>query len=123
MNTKQDKTTENKAKTQAKSEERDPSLLFDTLPLPDPRFQGRIGGTYADSEADLISLPTPPVGAPNVLLVLLDDVSADPIASPSRSYTRILPGDPRWRRRRGVGCETVLHSAPPRLSCLYGLPH
>jgi arylsulfatase len=48
--------------------------LSDILPLPDPRFQGRIGSTYVDSEADIISLPTPPAGAPNVLLVLLDDV-------------------------------------------------
>jgi arylsulfatase len=35
---------------------------------------GRIGNTYADSEADIISLPTAPAGAPNVLLILLDDV-------------------------------------------------
>src|SRR4051794_29038727 len=49
-------------------------LLSDVLPLPDPRFHGRIGSTYVDSEADIISLPMPPAGAPNVLLVLLDDV-------------------------------------------------
>ena len=36
------------------------SLLFDTLPLPGPRFRGRIGNTYVDSEADVISLATPP---------------------------------------------------------------
>src|SRR6476469_1593184 len=50
------------------------ALLSDILPLPDPRFKGRIGNTYVDSEADVISLPTPPAGAPNVLLVMLDDV-------------------------------------------------
>ncbi|HKN78282.1 MAG TPA: sulfatase-like hydrolase/transferase, partial [Lysobacter sp.] len=49
-------------------------MLSDILPLPEPRFKGRIGSTYADSEADVISLPTAPPGAPNVLLVLLDDV-------------------------------------------------
>src|SRR5215472_14376208 len=48
--------------------------VSDTLPLPEPRFKGRIGNTYADSEADVISLPTAPPGAPNVLVVLLDDV-------------------------------------------------
>ena len=53
---------------------RDIPLLSDILPLPTPRFRGRIGSTYADSEADVIALPAPPVGAPNVLLVLLDDV-------------------------------------------------
>ena len=46
----------------------------DILPLPEPRFKGRIGSTFADSEADVIALPTAPPGAPNVLLVLLDDV-------------------------------------------------
>lgn len=51
-----------------------PRSCSDILPLPDPRFKGRIGSTYVDSEADVISLPTAPAGAPNVLLVLLDDV-------------------------------------------------
>jgi Sulfatase len=49
-------------------------ILSDILPLREPRFRGRIGSTWADSEADIISLPTPPAGAPNVLLILLDDV-------------------------------------------------
>jgi len=48
--------------------------LSDILPLPEPRFKGSIGTSYADSKADLIALPTAPVGAPNVLLILLDDV-------------------------------------------------
>jgi hypothetical protein len=48
--------------------------LSDILPLADPRFRGRIGSTYGDSEADDISLPTAPAGAPNVLLIILDDV-------------------------------------------------
>jgi len=42
--------------------------------LPAPRFRGLIGSTYADSEADVISVPSPPAGAPNVVVVLLDDV-------------------------------------------------
>ena len=43
-------------------------------PPPDPAFQGKISETYADSTP---SYPLPvqaPAGAPNVLLVLLDDV-------------------------------------------------
>jgi len=46
------------------NDQRDATLLSDILPLPEPRFHGRIGSTYADSEADIISLPTPPAGAP-----------------------------------------------------------
>ena len=44
------------------------------LPKPDPEFKGKIGETYKDSTP---SYPPPlkaPQGAPNVLLVLLDDV-------------------------------------------------
>lgn len=44
------------------------------LPKPDPKFAGRIGQTYQDS---VPSYPQPieaPDGAPNVLIILLDDV-------------------------------------------------
>jgi arylsulfatase len=44
------------------------------IPKPDPAFTGTIGETYQDSRA---SYPQPiraPAGAPNVLLILLDDV-------------------------------------------------
>jgi len=69
------KTKTTKAGSQTKdAKEQETALLSDILPLTAPRFKGRIGNTYADSEADVISLPTAPAGAPNVLLVLLDDV-------------------------------------------------
>src|SRR4051812_37273967 len=44
------------------------------LPKPDPEFQGKVGETLKDSTP---SYPQPlkaPKGAPNVLVVLLDDV-------------------------------------------------
>ncbi len=44
------------------------------LPRPDPAFKGKIGGTFQDSTP---SYPLPvkaPKGAPNVLLIMLDDV-------------------------------------------------
>src|SRR5262245_49996421 len=49
-------------------------VVSDVLPLPPPRFSGTIGNTYEDSVADTITLPAAPDGAPNVLLILLDDV-------------------------------------------------
>src|SRR5262245_64341774 len=73
MTPKSDKSKDTTDTTQAKDGEA-PSLLSDILPLPDPRFRGQIGSSYADSKPDIISLPTAPTGAPNVLLVLLDDV-------------------------------------------------
>ncbi len=44
------------------------------LPIPDPPFNGTIGATYKDSTPDKITMPAPPDGAPNVLLIMLDDV-------------------------------------------------
>ncbi len=44
------------------------------LPKPDPEFKGKIGDTYRDSTPDNPQPEQAPKGAPNVLLVLLDDV-------------------------------------------------
>jgi arylsulfatase A-like enzyme len=44
------------------------------LPQPDPAFTGRVGETYADSTASYPQPQRAPAGAPNVLLILLDDV-------------------------------------------------
>ncbi len=44
------------------------------LPKPDPAFRGKIGKTYKDSMPDYPQAVKAPKGAPNVLLVLLDDV-------------------------------------------------
>jgi arylsulfatase len=45
------------------------------LPMPDPPFGGVAGRTIGDSVADwtIIMQPKPPEGAPNVLVVLIDD--------------------------------------------------
>ena len=44
------------------------------LPEPDPAFKGKIGLTPADSVKDFPKAVTPPEGAPNVLIILTDDV-------------------------------------------------
>ena len=43
------------------------------LPIEDPEFTGTIGRTYQESEAAWPELPQPPDGAPNVVLIMLDD--------------------------------------------------
>lgn len=50
-------------------------LAQDKLPLPDREFQGKIGKTVAESKPDpnLFLPQSAPEGAPNILLVLLDD--------------------------------------------------
>ena len=44
------------------------------LPYPDPTFRGVIGRTTADSKSDFPQPVTAPKGAPNILLILTDDV-------------------------------------------------
>jgi arylsulfatase len=45
----------------------------EVLPRPEPPFKGTIGRTYKDSVPDKIPLVKAPNGAPNVLLILIDD--------------------------------------------------
>jgi arylsulfatase A-like enzyme len=49
------------------------SAQEEVLPRPDPKFNGVIGETYKDSTPDKIPLIKAPAGAPNVLLILIDD--------------------------------------------------
>lgn len=44
------------------------------LPYDDPAFHGKIAKTYNESEMDWPALPSPPAGAPNVIVIMLDDV-------------------------------------------------
>lgn len=44
------------------------------LPEPDPTFKGKIGLTPADSVKDFPAAVTAPEGAPNILIILTDDV-------------------------------------------------
>jgi arylsulfatase len=44
------------------------------LPLPDPPFTGKIAESYEDSTPSYPKPTTAPAGAPNVLVILLDDV-------------------------------------------------
>jgi len=99
------------------------TLLSDILPLPDPRFRGRIGNTYADSEADVISLPMPPAGAPNVLLVLLDDVGfgqTSTFGGPANTPTLQRLADEGLRYNR---FHTTALCSPTRAAMLSGRNH
>src|ERR1700722_10663391 len=57
------------------------SLLFsisvvaqESLPKPIAPFYGTIGKTYKDSKSEFPQPITPPKGAPNVLIILIDDL-------------------------------------------------
>lgn len=45
-----------------------------SLPRPTPPFEGRAGRLFAESEPRRLTSPGAPEGAPNVLLIMLDDV-------------------------------------------------
>ena len=45
-----------------------------TLPMPLSKFEGKIGKTYKESEGAWQHPPAAPAGAPNVIVILLDDV-------------------------------------------------
>lgn len=47
---------------------------YTSLPVPAKPFNGTIGPTYKESRADFPQPVAPPKGAPNVLLILLDDL-------------------------------------------------
>ena len=101
MRTGKRNTKTTKADSQTKeAKEQGTALLSDILPLPDPRFRGRIGNTYVDSEADVISLPAAPAGAPNVLLVLLDDVTGRQMDGRVRDHADLGLEPPFVRLRR-----------------------
>lgn len=44
------------------------------LPIPDPAFKGKIGTTFEDSTPDFPQPVQAPKGAPNVVVILLDDI-------------------------------------------------
>jgi arylsulfatase len=100
-----------------------PQLISDILPLPPPRFAGRIGSTYLDSEPDSISAASAPAGAPNVLLILLDDVGfgqtstfGGPVQTPN--LQRLADEGLRYNR-----FHTTALCSPTRAAILSGRNH
>jgi arylsulfatase len=93
------------------------------LPLPEPPFTGRIGKTYLESEAEWPKLPTPPAGAPNVVIILLDDVGfgqastfGGPIATPA--LDKLAAGGLRYNR-----FHTTAICGPSRAALITGRNH
>ncbi len=49
-------------------------IMRDFLPIPEKKFEGTIGRTVEESKPDKPAIIYPPEGAPNVVIVMLDDV-------------------------------------------------
>jgi arylsulfatase len=95
------------------------------LPYPetDTHFSGRIGRTYTESEAVVPEVPRAPEGAPNVLLVLLDDVGfghASTFGGPVNTPTleRLAKEGIRYNR-----FHTTALCSPTRAALLSGRNH
>jgi phosphoglycerol transferase MdoB-like AlkP superfamily enzyme len=50
------------------------AMAQEVLPKPEPPFKGTIGQTVKESQADYPKPLEAPAGAPNVLIIILDDV-------------------------------------------------
>ncbi|MFQ4135952.1 arylsulfatase [Nodosilinea sp. PGN35] len=102
-----------------------PALAQETLPRPEPAFQGRIGVTYQESQPDtaLLQAVKAPAGAPNVLLVLIDDAGfgsastfGGPIATPT--FDRLAANGLRYN-----SFHTTALCSPTRAAILTGRNH
>ncbi|MBR8840743.1 MAG: arylsulfatase [Stigonema ocellatum SAG 48.90 = DSM 106950] len=93
------------------------------LPIPQPPFQGKIGITYQESTPDFPAPITAPKNAPNVLLVLLDDVGfgqastfGGPVETPN--LTRLAEKGLRYNQ-----FHTTALCSPTRAALLTGRNH
>ncbi len=93
------------------------------LPIPQPEFKGKIGITYKDSKPDFPQPITAPDKAPNVVLVILDDVGfgqastfGGPVETPN--LTRLAESGLRYNQ-----FHTTALCSPTRAALLTGRNH
>jgi arylsulfatase len=60
----------------AGAQQASPGANGEALPRPDPKFKGKIGATIETSKPDYPQAVRAPKDAPNVLMILLDDVGS-----------------------------------------------
>ncbi|MEW6584276.1 MAG: arylsulfatase [Nitrospirota bacterium] len=95
----------------------------EVLPKPEPSFKGKIGRTYKDSQPDKIPVAKAPVGAPNVLVVLIDDVGYGAWSTfggqiPTPNLDRLVKMGLRYTQ-----FHTTALSSPTRAALLTGRNH
>lgn len=93
------------------------------LPQPDPDFQGKVGQSFKDSTPDYPQPVKAPEGAPNVLIILLDDVGfgmtgtfGGPVPTPV--LDRLAAGGLKYNR-----FHTTALCSPTRAALLAGRNH
>jgi arylsulfatase len=94
------------------------------LPPPDFRFKGQVGRTFQDSDpATFPQIVRPPKGAPNIVLILLDDVGFGQFSVfgggiPSPGMEKLAAGGLRYNR-----FHTTALCSPTRAAMLTGRNH
>jgi arylsulfatase len=93
------------------------------LPPPEAPFKGKIGRTYKESQPDKIPLTKAPAGAPNVLMILIDDCGYGQWSTfggqiPTPSLDRLAKMGLRYTR-----FHTTALSSPTRAALLTGRNH
>ena len=101
-----------------------PPAAAQSLPRPDFHFPGNVGRTYLDSDpATFPQVVRPPKGAPNVLLILLDDVGFGQFSAfgggvPSPNIEKLAAQGLRYTR-----FHTTALCSPTRAALLTGRDH
>src|SRR6266568_5746038 len=100
-----------------------PALAQDVLPRPEQPFKGHIGRTVGDSTKDFPQEVKAPKGAPNILLILTDDVGfgasstfGGPIPTPT--FDRLAKNGLRYNQ-----FHTTALCSPTRAALLSGRNH
>jgi arylsulfatase A-like enzyme len=93
------------------------------LPPPEPKFTGTIGRTYRESTPGKFPIVKAPAGAPNVLLVLIDDCGYGQWGTfggqiPTPNLDRLAGRGLRYTR-----CHTTALCSPTRAALLTGRNH
>ena len=93
------------------------------LPLPESPFKGVIGETYLDSKEDWPKVPKPPEGAPNVVVIMLDDVGFGQVSTfggpvPTPALDKLAARGLRYNR-----FHTTAICGPSRAALITGRNH
>src|SRR5262245_42977523 len=100
-----------------------PSKTEEVLPRPEPPFKGKIGRTVKESTPDFPKEVQAPAGAPNVLLILTDDVgfgASTPFGGPIQTpnFDRIANDGLRYN-----AFHTTALCSPTRAALISGRNH
>jgi arylsulfatase len=98
-------------------------IADDVLPRPEPQFKGKIGETYKDSKPDFPKEVSAPKGAPNVVVIVIDDLGfgqagtfGGPVPTPNL--------DKLSKQGLNYNCfHTTALSSPTRAALLTGRNH